>query len=163
MRTPTATPARKPRSTLKHEDRLLSETWSDIARNEGAVLKAATRVIETVPAPADMIDSAIAFATRTLRAQREALVPLLEGVTPKLTSDRSIPTAADAVSSAYDLAERVLETQRKVLRGLIETVTPPLARHAEEAKGASRTPKRAAVSRTARPVTARKTPKGRQG
>lgn len=160
MRTPTATPVRKPRGTLKPEDRLLSQTWSDIARNEGAVLKAATKVIETVPAPADMIDSAIAFATRTLRAQREALVPLLESVTPKLTSDRSVPTAADAVSAAYGLAERVLETQRKVLRGLVETVTPPLGRHAEKANGASRTPKRAAVRRAARPVAARKTPKG---
>ena len=155
MRTPTTKSARTPRRTRKPEDRLLKETWSDIARNEGAVVKAATKVIETVPAPADMVDSAIAFTARTLKAQREALVPLLESVTPKMSSRRGVPTPAEAVASAYRLAERVLETQRTVLRGLVETVTPPLAQHGAKANGASRARKRA-VRRTAPAIAARR-------
>ena len=115
--------------TLKPEDRLLNKTWADIARTEEAVLNAATEVVEAVPAPVDVIDGALAFAAKTLKAQREALVPLLESVTPRMATGRSVPTVADTVASAYGLAERVLETQRKALRGMIETVTPPLAKH----------------------------------
>lgn len=160
---PTATtrrPARVARATVKPEDRLLRESWPGIARNEEAVVKATTKVIETIPAPVDVIDSAMAFAERTLRAQREALVPLLESVTPRMTSRRSVPTAADAVASAYGLAERVLATQRKVLRGLVETVTPPLARHAVASR--AHTPRKGVAVRRATPrKAARKTTKAR--
>ena len=111
--------------TLKPQDGLLNKTWTNIARTEERVLNAATEVVEAVPAPVDVIDSALSFAAKTLKAQREALVPLLESVTPRMATGRSVPTVADAVASAYGLAERVLETQRKALRGMIETVTPP--------------------------------------
>jgi len=114
-------------------DRLFADGWAQIDRDEKRVLNAVTRVVETVPAPADVIDSALGFAVRMLKAQREALVPLLDGVTPNVSAGGSLPSAADAVASAYGLAERVLESQRTALRGLVETVTPPLARHGEKA------------------------------
>jgi hypothetical protein len=147
VRAPTTKSATTPRRAVKLEDRLLKEPWSEIAREEGAVLKAVTKVVETVPAPADVIDSALAFAVRMLKAQREALVPLLEDVTPKLTAGGTLPSAADAVKSAYGLAERVLETQRTALRGLVETVTPPLARHAKKANGTATEQRRAPSGR----------------
>lgn len=124
-------------------------------------MKAATEVVESVPAPVDVIDGALAFAAKTLKAQREALVPLLESVTPKMATGRAVPTVADVVASAYGLAERVLETQRKALRGMIETVTPPLSKHVSKANGASATPKRTVARRPARAVAARKTSKVR--
>jgi hypothetical protein len=147
MRTPTTTK----RGTaavrrVEPKDRLFKDTWAQIDRDERRVLKAVTKVVETVPAPADVIDSALAFATRMLKAQREALVPLLEGVTPKVSADGALPSAADAVASAYGLAERVLESQRHALRGLVETVTPPLARHADKAVAVA--PRRVASART---------------
>lgn len=154
--TKTARTTRTPRMAVKPEDRLFKDTWSDIGRQEGAVVRAATKVIETVPAPVDVIDSAIAFAARTLKAQREALVPLLESVTPRVTSRRSVPTAAEAVASAYGLAERVLETQRTVLHGLVETVTPPLARHAAKRGGPATARTRVAVRRSTPRVAAKK-------
>ncbi|HVC04723.1 MAG TPA: hypothetical protein VND88_08600 [Candidatus Acidoferrales bacterium] len=141
--------------TLKPEDRLMNKTWTNIARTEERVLNAATEVVEAVPAPVDVIDSALSFAARTLKAQREALVPLLESVTPRMATGRSVPTVADAVASAYGLAERVLETQRTALRGMIETVTPPLAKHVRTANGSAATPKRSVARRPA--VAARKT------
>ena len=162
MRTATTKSVHPRHQTLKPEDRLLNKTWADVARTEEAVLNAATQVVEAVPAPVDVIDGALAFAAKTLKAQREALVPLLESVTPRIATGRSVPTVADAVASAYGLAERVLETQRKALRGMIETVTPPLAKHVSKANGASATPKRAAVRRTVRTVASRKTSRVRR-
>lgn len=136
----------------------IRNTWSKIAKDEAEAIGAATRAVERVPAPADMVDKALVFAINTLKSQREALVPLLKGVTPKTRKGETAgPSAADAVSSAYDLAERVVETQRKLLRGLVEAVTPPLARHAPRARvvtkaaPARRTPrKRVATHRKAR-------------
>jgi hypothetical protein len=160
MRTPTTT--KRSTSAVRRvapKDRLLNETWAQIDRDEKRVLKAVTKVVETVPAPADVIDIALAFAVRMLKAQREALVPLLDGVTPKVSAGGALPSPADAVASAYGLAERVIESQRTALRGLVETVTPPLARHGEKtvAVGSSRVPSgrtarrrtSAAASRTA--------------
>lgn len=155
MRKSIAKSVRMQHRTVRPEDRLLKKTWSDIARRETAVLKAATEVVESVPAPVDVIDGALAFAAKSLKAQREALVPLLERVTPKMSMG-PVPSAADAVASAYGLAERVLETQRKAFYGLVETVTPPMARHAAKATAMPRMPKRA-VRRPARRVAARKT------
>ena len=143
--------------TLKPEDRLMNKTWTNIARTEERVLNAATGVVEAVPAPADVIDSALSFAAKTLKAQREALVPLLESVTPRMATGGSVPTVADAVASAYGLAERVLETQRKALRGMIETVTPPMAKHVRTANGTAATPKRTVARRPVRAVATRKT------
>lgn len=139
---------RKPRRTL-------NSTWSEIAKDEAAAIGAATRAVERVPAPADMVDKALIFAANTLKSQRAALVPLLEGVTPKRRKGSTLPSAAKAVSVAYDLAERVVETQRKLLRGLVEAVTPPLARHATrshvvtKAVRARRTPRKRASTRRA--------------
>ena len=117
--------------TAKHP---VKDAWTEIARDEKSLIGAATSAVERIPAPADMVDRALVFAARTLRSQREALVPLLEGVTPKSRKgSRSRNSAAEAVSAAYDLAERVVETQRKLLGGLVEAVTPPLARHAPKA------------------------------
>lgn len=141
--------------TLKPEDRLMNKTWTNIARTEERVLNAATEVVEAVPAPVDVIDGALSFAAKTLKAQREALVPLLESVTPRMAT--GVPTVADAVASAYGLAERVLETQRTALRGMIETVTPPMAKHVRTASGTVATPKRSVARRPARAVAARKT------
>jgi hypothetical protein len=116
----------------------LNDTWSDIAKFEAGLIGTATKAVERVPSPADMLDSALVFAANTLKSQRKALVPLLKGVSPKGRKGEAIlPSAADAVAAAYDLAERVVETQRKVLRGLVETVTPPLARHAERSHPAT--------------------------
>lgn len=136
--------------------RTLNSTWSEIAKDEAAAIGAATKAVERVPAPADMVDSALQFAARTLKSQREALVPLLEGVTPKgRKGSPSFPAAAKAVSAAYDLAERVVETQRNLLHGLIEAVTPPLARHAPRSRAvakavrARRTPRKRASTRRA--------------
>jgi hypothetical protein len=145
------------RLTRNPEDGLLNKTWAGIARREEAVLNAATEAVETLPAPADVIDGALAFAARTLKAQREALVPLLQTVTPEMAMGRSAPTVAEAVASAFGLAERVLETQRKALRGMIETVTPPLSRHARRANAAPAPPKPAVARRAVRRVAARKT------
>jgi hypothetical protein len=136
----------------------IRNTWSKIAKDEADAIRAATRAVERVPAPVDMVDKALVFAINTLKSQREALVPLLNGVTPKgRKGARSLPSAADAVSSAYELAERVVETQRKLLHGLVEAVTPPLARHtprarvATKAKAVRRTPrKRVSTHRKAR-------------
>jgi hypothetical protein len=116
----------------------LKDTWSEIEKNEAAAIGAATRAVERVPAPADMVDRALVFAANTLKSQREALVPLIEGVTPKPRKGTRLPSAATAVSSAYELAERIVETQRKLLRGLIEAVTPPLARHAPKGRMATK-------------------------
>jgi hypothetical protein len=108
--------------------RQTKDTWSGIAKEEETLVTAATNVVERLPAPVDMVDRALVFAARTLKSQREALVPLLDGVAPKGAKAR--PSAAAAISAAFDLAERIVETQRKLLPGLIEAVTPPLARHA---------------------------------
>jgi hypothetical protein len=106
-------------------------TWSEIAKEESAFVSAATKAVESVPAPADMVDRALDFAAKTLKSQREALVPLLDGAAPRVRKGaKPRPSAAAAVSAAYDLAERVIETQRKLLHGLIEAVTPPLGGHA---------------------------------
>lgn len=116
------------KKTTKHT---LKNTWSEIAKDEAVAIKAATKAVERVPAPADMVDRALDSAANTLKSQRAALVPLLKGVTPKRRLDGvRLPTAAAAVSRAYLLAESIVETQRKLLRGLVEAVTPPLARHA---------------------------------
>jgi len=120
--------------------RQIGNTWSEIAKEEATFITAATKAVERVPAPVDMVDRALDFAARTLKSQREALVPLLDGVTPKgRRGTKARPSAAAAVSAAYDLAERVVETQRKLLHGLIEAVTPPLARHAPKPHRATRT------------------------
>src|SRR5450631_2614568 len=79
------------RQALKPEDRLLNSTWAGIARREETVLNAATEVVETLPAPVDVIDGALTFAAKTLKAQREALVPLLESVTPGMARGRTVP------------------------------------------------------------------------
>lgn len=130
----------------------LQKAWSDIARNEAGLIGAATRAVERVPSPADMVDSALLFAANTLKSQRKTLVPLLNGVTPtSRKGEQSRP--ADAVSAAYDLAISVVETQRKVLKGLVEAVTPPLARHAPKrrttkaARPARRVPRKLAPAR----------------
>ncbi|HVD01245.1 MAG TPA: hypothetical protein VNG93_08860 [Candidatus Dormibacteraeota bacterium] len=121
----------KRRTSNPTTKRPLDETWNEIANDEKAFIGAATKAVERVPAPEDMVDSALLFAARTLTSQREALVPLLEGVTPTPRKGaKPHSSAAVAVSSAYGLAERVVETQRKLLRGLVEAVTPPLTRHA---------------------------------
>jgi hypothetical protein len=125
------------KKTSRTPRRSIDEAWTEIAKDEKALIGAATRAVERVPAPADMVDSALLFAARTLKSQREALVPLLDGVTK--TGRKTVKPhspAAVAVSAAYDLAERVVETQRKVLHGLVEAVTPPLARHAPKAHAA---------------------------
>ncbi len=130
--------------------------WTEVAKAEKDLVAAATRTVERVPAPVDVIDSALVFAAKILRGQRDALVPLLEGVGPKRrTGEPALTPAADAVKSAFDLAESVVETQRKVLRGLVETVTPPLARHAETRKAAGSAAGRRTVARraSARPAT----------
>jgi hypothetical protein len=129
------------------------DTWSEIAKEEASFISAATEAVERVPAPVDMVDRALDFAAKTLKSQREALVPLLDGVTPKgRKGTKGRPSAAQAVSAAYDLAERVVETQRRLLHGLIEAVTPPLARHAPrthatKAAHARRTTRKRAVAR----------------
>jgi hypothetical protein len=132
------------KKTTKHT---LKNTWSKIAKDEEAAIGAAITAVERVPAPADMVDRALVFAANTLKSQREALVPLLKGVTPKRRLDGvRLPTAAAAVSRAYLLAESIVETQRKLLRGLVEAVTPPLARHAGKSRVAT---KASRVRRTA--------------
>lgn len=140
--------------------RPVRDGWSEIAKEEAALIGAATKAVERVPAPADMVDKALVFAANTLKSQRQALVPLLEGVTPTRRKGARGPSAASAVSAAYDLAERVVETQRRLLRGLIEAVTPPLAQHATTVRAATkpapahRAPrKRAAAHRAARSVS----------
>jgi hypothetical protein len=121
-----------PKASTENKPRSLREAWVEVAKVERDVVGTATRAVERVPAPVDVYDSALLFATRVLRGQRDALVPLLQGVGPKTrTGEPSLKSAAEAVKDAFDLAESVVETQRKLLRGLIETVTPPLARHAE--------------------------------
>jgi hypothetical protein len=136
--------------------RTSGNTWSEIEKEEATFIEAATKVVERVPAPADMVDRALVFAAKTLKSQREALVPLLDGVTPKgRKGAKARPSAAAAVSAAFDLAERVVETQRKLLHGLIEAVTPPLARHAPKTRStaraahAPRAPRKRAVARRA--------------
>lgn len=141
--------------TAKRQTR---NTWSEIAKEEATFIEAATKVVERVPSPVDMVDRALVFAAHTLKSQREALVPLLDGVTPKgRRGAKARPSAAAAVSAAYDLAERVVETQRKLLHGLIEAVTPPLARHAPRTRATTKaaharraTGKRAVTHRAAR-------------
>jgi hypothetical protein len=131
-------------------------TWSKIAKEEATFISAATKAVESVPAPADMVDRALDFAAKTLKSQREALVPLLDGVAPKVRKGtKARPSAAAAVSAAYDLAERVIETQRKLLHGLIEAVTPPLASHAPK----SRTTKAAHARRAPRKQVTHRTVK----
>jgi len=149
---------------VEPKDRLLEDTWAQINRDERRVIKAVTRVVETVPAPADVIDSALAFAVRMLKAQREALVPLLDCVTPNVSAGGALPSAGDAVASAYGLAERVLESQRTALRGLVETVTPPLARHGEKAVAgtASRVPARRTAPRRTAPAASRTATRARR-
>ena len=116
----------------KATKRSIEETWSEIAKDEAAAIDRATKAVEKVPAPADMVDKALVFAANTLRSQREALVPLLKGVTPRRRQgENTLPPVAAAVSAAYKLAERVVETQRRLLHGLVEAVTPPLARHSK--------------------------------
>lgn len=138
--------------------RPIKNTWSEIAKEEASFISAATKAVERVPAPADMVDRALDFAAKTLKSQREALVPLLEGVTPKGRKGKTgRPSAAEAVSAAYNLAERVVETQRKLLHGLIEAVTPPLARHAP--KGRSTAKATHARRTTRKHVVAHKTAK----
>lgn len=129
----------------------LKSTWAELAKDEAAAIGAATKAVERVPAPADMVDRALEFAANTLKSQREALVPLLKGVTPKGRKDGvRLPTAASAVSSAYLLAESIVQTQRKLLRGLVESVTPPLARHAGKRPAAAR------ATRVRRPASRRR-------
>lgn len=142
------------KKTTKSPKSPLQKTWSDIAKNEADLIGAATRAVERVPSPADMVDSALVFTLNTLKSQRATLVPLLNGVTPKGRKvEQSLP--ADAVSAAYDLAISVVETQRKVLKGFIEAVTPPLARHAPKgrvtkaARPARRVPRKLAHPRHA--------------
>jgi hypothetical protein len=140
--------------------RRITNTWSEIAKEEASFISAATKAVERVPAPADMVDRALDFAAKTLKSQREALVPLLDGVIPKGRKGANAgPSASAAVSAAYDLAERVVETQRKLLHGLIEAVTPPLARHAPKSRATAKaaharrvTRKRAVTHRAAKPA-----------
>jgi hypothetical protein len=123
-------------------------TWSEIAKEESRFISAATRAVESVPAPADMVDRALDFAAKTLKSQREALVPLLDGAAPKVRKGaKARQSPAAAVSAAYDLAERVIETQRKLLHGLIEAVTPPLAAHAPKGRATKAAPARRATSK----------------
>jgi hypothetical protein len=132
----------------KTAKRQIGNTWSEIAKEEATFIAAATEAVERVPSPADMVDRALVFAANTLKSQREALVPLLEGVTPKgRKGAKARPSAAAAVSAAYDLAERVVETQRKLLHGLIEAVTPPLARHAPKSRATAKAAQARRVTR----------------
>lgn len=129
--------------TAKREPKTVKEAWAEVASVEKDVLGSATRVAERMPAPVDVIDSSLLFATKMLRAQRDALVPLLQGVGPKTGKGKpALTPAAEAVHAAFDLAESIVETQRKVLRGLVETVTPPLARHAHRPAKATTRPRR---------------------
>jgi hypothetical protein len=123
----------------KPTTRTLRNTWSEIAKDEAAVIGAATKAVERVPAPAEMADRALVFVAHTLKSQREALVPLLKGVTPKrrLNGVR-LPATAAAVSRAYLLAENMVETQRKLIRGLVESVTPQPKRHAPKGRVATK-------------------------
>jgi hypothetical protein len=138
--------------------RQITDTWSGIAKEEATLISAATKAVERVPAPADMVDRALVFAANTLKSQREALIPLLDGVAPKSRKGaKPRRSTAAAVSAAFDLAERVVETQRKLLHGLIEAVTPPLARHAPKSVKPTRaahvrraTRKRVVTHKTAR-------------
>lgn len=122
------------RPTLKKTRPTLKKTWSEIAKSEARAVGAATRAVEKVPAPANMVDKALVFAANTLKSQREALVPLLKGIGPKRRSDGSrVPNAASAVSSAYLLAESIVDKERKLLRRMVGAVKRPTVRHA--AKG----------------------------
>jgi hypothetical protein len=113
----------------------LKTAWAELAKDEAAAIGAATKAVERVPAPADMIDRALEFTANTLKSQREALVPLLKGIKPiGRRGGVRLPNAASAVSSAYLLAESIVETQRKLLRGMVEAVTPPLARRAPKGR-----------------------------
>lgn len=132
----------------KNTQQVLKKTWSEIAKDEASAIGAITKAVEKVPAPADMVDKALVFAAKTLKYQREALVPLLKGIGPKRRRDGSrLPSAASAVSSAYLLAENIVETQRRLLHGVVEAVTPPAARHA--AKGHVGTTKMSRAHRAA--------------
>ena len=141
--------------TAQAQAQSVKKAWKEVAKVEKDLVATATKTVERVPAPVDVIDSALVFATRILRGQRDALVPLLEGVGPKRRSgEPALTPAAHAVKNAFDLAEDVVETQRKVLHDLVETVTPPLARHAAARKPAiSSTGRRPAAKRApARPA-----------
>jgi hypothetical protein len=145
-------PMAKPRRA-KPQPRSLEDAWAEAAKLEKDVIGTATRAAERMPAPVDVVDSSLLFAAKILRGQRDALVPLLQGVGPKTRKgEPALTPAAEAVKAAFDLAESVVETQRKVLRGLVETVTPPLARHAE---GRAR-----AATASGPRTTARRTPVG---
>jgi hypothetical protein len=125
----------------------LRNTWSEIAKDEAAAIRAATKAVERIPAPAEMADRALVFAAHTLKSQREALVPLLKGVTPKRRLDGvRLPTAAAAVSRAYLLAESIVQTQRKALHGLVESAKQQPKRHAAKGRVAT---KASTVRRTA--------------
>lgn len=138
-----------PKTRTEKKPQSLKDAWLEVARAEKDLVGTATRAVERVPAPADVYDTALLFATRVLRGQRDALVPLLQGVGPKTRAgEPALKTAAEAVKDAFDLAESVVETQRKVLRGLVETVTPPMARHAEPRA-------KAPAARVRRPTAAR--------
>ncbi|HUZ86880.1 MAG TPA: hypothetical protein VNF26_08005 [Candidatus Baltobacterales bacterium] len=117
----------------------IGQAWSEIAKDEANFITAATKAVENVPSPAEMVDRALVFAAHTLRSQREALVPLLDGLTPKVRKgSKPRPSAASAVSAAYDLAERVVESQRKLLHGLVKSVTPAPVRHAPKRRAAAK-------------------------
>ena len=147
----------KARAT-KTQPSSVKEAWAEVAKVERDLVGAATRTAERMPAPVDVMDSALLFASRILRGQRDALVPLLEGVGPKRRKgEPALASAADAVKGAFDMAESVVQTQRKVLHGLVETVTPPMARHAvvRKAAGTSSARRPAAQRAAARPASKR--------
>jgi hypothetical protein len=140
----------KPRSA-KPQPPSVKDALAAVAKVEKGVIGTATRAAERAPAPVDVVESSLLFASRILREQRDALVPLLQGVGPKTrTGKPALRPAAEAVKAAFDLAESVVETQRQLLRGLLETVTPPLARHADD--------QAKAVTATGRRTPARRTP-----
>ena len=117
----------------------IGHAWSEIAKDEATFIKAATKAVENVPSPAEMVDRALVFAAHTLRSQREALVPLLDGVKPKVRKGaKARPSAASAVSAAYDLAERVVESQRKLLHGWVKSVKPAPAHHTTKGRAATK-------------------------
>lgn len=136
----------------------IGHAWSEIAKDEATFITAATKAVEKVPSPAEMVDRALVFAAHTLRSQRDALVPLLDGVTPKgRKGAKARPSAAAAVSAAYDLAERVVEAQRKLLHGMVKSARPAPARHAPKGRTATKATHARRVTR--KHVVAHKTAK----
>ena len=125
------TVVKKRSATARRE---IDEAVARIRKERKAVVKRATKAVEAIPAPAGMVDGALAFAARTLKAQRAALVPLLDGYRPK--AGRVVKPhsrAAIAVADAYEIAEKAVQSQRKVIRRFFERLEPARPTHAPRA------------------------------